>query len=98
MRILPQIQKALSGEFFIWAPDLSGVVEALAQEHGLQTRRIATIADHEKLYYSTDYILVTNNQSFLETHADQLRAGVHGPGPIVLWTDHFSNIFRILKN
>ncbi len=78
--------------------DLSGVVEALAQEHGLQTRRIGTIADHEKLYYSTDYILVTNNQSFLETHADQLRAGVHGPGPIVLWTDHFSNIFRILKN
>jgi hypothetical protein len=78
--------------------DLSGVVQALADKHGFQTRRIATPPDDDKLFYRTDFMLVTKNKAFLDAHPDRLPAGItEKHTKPVLWTDRYSNVFGILK-
>lgn len=78
--------------------DLSGVVQALAESNGYQTRRIAQPGESAKLYFRTDYMLVTKDEDFLKTHQDHLPEGVtQKHRQPLLWTDRYSNVFSILK-
>jgi hypothetical protein len=78
--------------------DLSGVIEGLARERGYETRRIITKPDDDKLYYRTDFMLVSKNREFLADHPDVLPEGfTERTRTPTVWTDKFSNVLGILK-
>lgn len=82
--------------------DLRHVVRAQAETLGAVAVLVQTDADQQRDQYASDWVLVTRNAEFL---ADPDLAQAWSPwlvtssGEIeaLLWTDDFSNVFRVLK-
>jgi hypothetical protein len=79
--------------------DLRPVVRGLAEERNLPVVLIQSRGDLEKEIYATDWVLITENGSFL---ADPEVAASFTPWmgastDTVLWTDDYSNLFGVLK-
>ncbi|MEI6235053.1 MAG: fused MFS/spermidine synthase [Planctomycetota bacterium] len=73
---------------------LTPVVEKVAASVGWKTTRIAT--EEDGYNESTDYVMVTNNEEFLQENP----IGVEWEGmfpSVILWTDKSNNLFEILK-
>ena len=77
--------------------DLWPVVKGLAREHGLKLRRITAPQDSERLFYETDFVLLTNNEAFLASTTDVMPTGVNLDKEVPLWRDDFNNLSQILK-
>jgi hypothetical protein len=77
--------------------DLWPVVKGLAREHGLKLRRITAPRDSDRLFYETDFVLLTNNEAFLGSTTDVMPTGVNLDKEVPLWRDDFNNLSQILK-
>ncbi len=76
--------------------DLIPIVTRLAEEVGMNAIYIENYARDSRLVASSDWLLLTNNQAFLDIeaiHVDEL--AMPAPGP--LWTDDFSSIFEVVE-
>jgi hypothetical protein len=78
--------------------NLAPVVKMLAEDADYATRLIASDEDAPRLISSSDWVLVTRNQEFLnkpETFAGSQIIEV--PSRLRLWTDDYNNLFEILR-
>ncbi len=76
--------------------DLYPVTLKLAEYAGLDSRLIITQGNDEDTVYRTDYVVLTNRTDFLRqnpNHPPDRKVNDRVP----LWTDHYSNLFQILK-
>jgi SAM-dependent methyltransferase len=74
--------------------NLTPVVEKVAASLGWKTTLLSTVLNG--FDESTDYVLVTNNQAFLQ--ANPPTNGPTTPArPVSLWTDQSNNLFEILE-
>lgn len=72
---------------------LTPVAEKVAASLGWKTVRIGTTL--EGFQESTDYVMVTNNDSFLRANPGDKTEADSQP-PVALWTDKSNNLFEIL--
>jgi cytochrome b561 len=77
--------------------DLEPVVRGLAERYGLKTARIFTKRDEAQAIYSSDWMILTHDQSLVDELAPAAVAADEHPKPAVLWTDARSNLFDALK-
>ena len=77
--------------------DLEPVVRGLAERYGLKTVRIQTQRDNAQAIYSSDWMILTKDQSLIDELADAAVPADEHPKPAVLWTDARSNLFDALK-
>jgi hypothetical protein len=78
--------------------NLAPVVKMLAEDADYATRLVASDEDSPRLISSSDWVLVTRNQEFLnkpETFAGTQVIDV--PSGLRLWTDDYNNLFEILR-
>ncbi len=83
--------------------DLRPVVRAQADRLGMKAKLIVGKSDYSREIYYTAWMLVTANEDFLQdpaltpegTEEGEEAEGVEGK--TILWTDDYSNLFRILK-
>jgi hypothetical protein len=77
--------------------NLEPVVAGIARDAGLDVVAIDTHADDQNGFYSTDWVLVTANQTFLQ--APEMAGAIPLPRPAHLrtWTDSYSSVFPLLK-
>ena len=76
--------------------DLIPVVARLAKAVGMNAIYIENYADDDRSVESSDWILLTNNQAFLDTVAMyEDEEPMPPPGP--LWTDDFSSVYEIIE-
>jgi len=77
--------------------DLAPVVLGVAERFHFKTARVETQPDDDGLLYHADWMLLSKNQAFI----DAIRSAVpSAPNPLrapLLWTDHHSDLFRILR-
>jgi len=73
--------------------ELAPVINKIAAAIGMQTSRIIDPSDGDIDF--TDYVLVTNNATFLKQHPDDTQ-GYEKDIPVSLWTDRRYNLFEIL--
>jgi hypothetical protein len=77
--------------------DLEPVVRGLAERYGLKTVRIQTQKDKAQAIYSSDWMILTHDQSLIDELAPAAVAATEPVKPAVLWTDARSNLFDALK-
>jgi hypothetical protein len=81
--------------------DLAPVVDALAQEYGFSQVPVDDNAEGgDEWDTSSNWILLTRNQEFLEDFAikaAQVKSANEDKPTPVLWTDQYSNLLNILK-
>jgi hypothetical protein len=78
--------------------DLPPVVQLLADNAGYPTRLIGNEDNHRKLVDSSDWVLLTRNQSFLDDlDGSVLAEQIPVPARLRLWTDDYNNLFQILR-
>lgn len=77
--------------------DLLPVVERVAERFQLGLTRISSKKDEAKLYASTDYVLLTNDDEFLQANPLPKTYQRSSPDAVPEWTDRYSNLFHILK-
>jgi hypothetical protein len=70
------------------------VVEKQAEALGWSAPRISTTKDGD--HYSTDYSMVTQNQTFLQNNSTQIDPEDQVID-VPLWTDRYHNLFQIMK-
>jgi hypothetical protein len=78
--------------------NLAPVVKMLAEDADYATRLIASDEDASMMISSSDWVLVTRNQEFLnkpETFAGSQTIEV--PARLRLWTDDYNNLYQILR-
>ena len=78
--------------------NLAPVVKLLAEDSDYATRMIASEEDPLMMISSSDWVLVTRNQRFLnvpETFVGSQTIDV--PAQLRLWTDEYNNLFEILR-
>ena len=75
---------------------LGPVVRGLAEDCGMKTTRLCTVADESRLVDPSEWIVVTRNEDFLRTHPSQTENMPKDDLHVPLWTDQYSNLFRIL--
>jgi SAM-dependent methyltransferase len=76
---------------------LAPVVQQLAQDAGLQVVDIVDDPDDDD-YASSEWVLVTRNESFLHNPVIEKAATPIDPiRGLSMWTDQFNNLFQILK-
>lgn len=76
--------------------DLLPVVQRLAEATGLSAIYVENFADLSRMVNSSDWVLLTRNQAFLDLEAvreDEEPMPVAGP----LWTDDFSSLFEVIE-
>jgi hypothetical protein len=76
--------------------DFSPVIRALAQGFGKQALWIKDVADQEKGNSYSDWVLITNNQSFLKDPFVNFRITPWPTLHQILWTDDYSNLFQVV--
>ena len=76
--------------------DLAPVVRAAAKHHDLDTVRVETTRDRQLELYRADWMLLTKNKELLAELAPSASPDPQ-PAKELLWTDHYSNLFQILK-
>ncbi|MFO1482549.1 MAG: fused MFS/spermidine synthase [Verrucomicrobiaceae bacterium] len=82
----------ITNSYLVLAP----VIEKIAADAGYKTTRIATPGDGGD-HDSTDYILVTNNATFLAANPPSLVGNeIVLKHDVRLWTDRYHNLLRIL--
>ena len=62
----------------------------------MKTTRICAKADEERLLDSNEWMLVTKNEEFLQSHPSE-PATSGDDRTVPLWTDQYSNLFQILS-
>ncbi|HWA97132.1 MAG TPA: fused MFS/spermidine synthase, partial [Pirellulales bacterium] len=77
--------------------DLEPVVRGLAEHAGMNWTRIATPDDPDTLANRADWMLVTRNEAFLAANRPQPPPDARRESAALLWTDHQSNLFEILR-
>jgi hypothetical protein len=77
--------------------DLEPVVRGAAEKFGLKTVRVQTQKDKARAIYSSDWMVLTKDQSLVDELSDAAVAADEHPKPAVLWTDARSNLFDALK-
>jgi hypothetical protein len=77
--------------------DLEPVVRGAAEQFDLKTARIQTKRDNAQAIYSSDWMILTRNQSLLDELAPDAPPAPEVVKPAVLWTDSRSNLFDALK-
>ena len=73
--------------------ELAPVIEKVAAAVGMKTTRIITEESGDDNF--TDYVLVTNNEAFLQAHPADTQ-GYEKDLPVSLWTDQNYNLFEVL--
>ncbi len=77
---------------------LAPIVQLLARDAGCSARLIASDDDEDNLIDSSDWVLVTRNQSFLDNPETSENAEpIDVPPGLRLWTDDHNNLFQILR-
>jgi hypothetical protein len=78
--------------------NLPPIVQLLADDAGYPTRMITNEENHRKLVDSSDWVLVTRNQRFLDDlDTSVLIEPIFVPPGLRLWTDDYNNLFQILR-
>jgi hypothetical protein len=77
--------------------DLEPVVRGAAERFDLKTARILTNRDSAHAIYSSDWMILSRNQSLLEDLARAAAPAAEIVKPAILWTDSRSNLFDALK-
>jgi spermidine synthase len=77
--------------------DIFPMLRAMADRIGYQWTRVYVPKDADKLYYRTDWLLLTNNQEFLEQTPSEVPADRRTDKVVPIWTDHFSNLWDVLR-
>jgi spermidine synthase len=80
--------------------DLYPVVRGLAEEHHFKHTRLYKPAEPERLIYRTYFVLVTNDETFLQQTPEELvemPAGFRRERHVPLWTDRYHSLFQILQ-
>jgi hypothetical protein len=84
----------VSNHFLVLPP----LVELLAEHAGMKTVFVSNLNDDDLGEYSSDWVLITNNQLFLS--AKDVREGASSidmrPG-VRLWTDDYSSVLPLLR-
>jgi len=77
--------------------DLDPVVRSLAGELGLECVLVEAAGDGER-YYATNWALLTYDRDWVAV-PEVAEAAIEFPGPpeVPMWTDDYSNLFRILR-
>jgi len=74
---------------------LAPVIMKVAASLDMKTTRVETDADDDD--YSTDYVMVTNNEDFLAAHPPQPLDADEAKLDVSVWTDKNHNLYRILN-
>jgi hypothetical protein len=77
--------------------DLMPVVEGLAKRFGFQVVRIGSDWDGDKLLFRSDWALLTRNAELIADMPSTPPAAGDESRPPVLWTDHYNNLYALLK-
>ena len=80
-----------------WRIDLLPVLVGLAERYGMKIVRRSSEWDDEKLWYHSDWVLLTRNAEFAATLTGVPAPEPSRPRPPVLWTDRYNNLFTLLK-
>jgi len=76
--------------------DLEPVIRGAAERFGLQAVLIHNSRNPKYSIYSSDWVILTNNEALLATLAP-FRVPPTDSSPAILWTDARSNLFDVLK-
>ena len=76
---------------------LAPVVRGLAKNAGLGSIRIYTARDRTRDLLRNDWMLLTTDEQLLAALPSQPPPDEHDNFEIPLWTDHYNNLFEILK-
>jgi hypothetical protein len=78
--------------------NLPPVVQLLATDAGYPTRLIGNADNRRKLVDSSDWVLISHNQRFLDDLDTSIPADtISVPLHLRLWTDDYNNLFQILQ-
>lgn len=77
--------------------DLMPVVQGLAEHFGFQVVRIFTPWNGEKLLFRSDWVMLTKNSAFVAAVPSVLPPPDGKTRATVLWTDHYNNLFSLLR-
>jgi hypothetical protein len=79
--------------------DLYPVCAAMADEFGLEHIQVDTYSDESRAISASSQVLLTRNRSFLDLPviADAACEPEEDPDRRILWTDTYSDLFRIIK-
>jgi hypothetical protein len=79
--------------------DLEALVYTLAKRFQYETLEVMTSESDAGGAAASTWVLLTNNQDFLNDGEVQLHVQPRAPGPHkdILWTDKFSNLWEVLK-
>lgn len=77
--------------------DLTPVIRALAGEFGKNALWIRDMAYPEKGNNYSEWVLVTNNQTFLKDPFVNFRIAPWSTPQKILWTDDYSNLFQVVR-
>jgi hypothetical protein len=77
--------------------DLEPVVRGLAERFGLKSVRVETKRNEAQAIYSSDWIVLTRDQSLINDLMPGSTPAAEHPKPAILWTDAQSNLFDALK-
>ena len=76
--------------------DLLPIVQRLADTTGLGALYVENFASEERVVNSSDWVLLTRNQAFLDLEAVRVdEEPMPAAGP--LWTDDFSSLFEVVE-
>jgi hypothetical protein len=76
---------------------LAPVVAKLAEDCGMGFTRIFDVGDDTRMLTVSDWMLLTNDESFLQTHLPQTPKWSKDDPDVPLWTDQYSNMYQILS-
>jgi hypothetical protein len=76
---------------------LAPVVRGLAKEARLGSTRIYTARDNDQDLLRNDWMLLTEDEKLLAAFPAEPPKGEKDDFEIPLWTDHYNNLFKILK-
>ncbi len=83
----------ISNKYLALAPVLRG----LARNAGLAMSEIYADGDEEHDLFANDWTLLTHDKRLLATLAPKTLAAENDEPEVPLWTDHYNNLFQILK-
>ncbi len=73
------------------------VVRGVATDAGLKVARVYTVRDDASHVLGNDWVLLTENEGLLSAIPSIPPPEVHDDFSVPVWTDHYSNLFQILK-
>jgi hypothetical protein len=84
----------VSNHFLVLPP----LVELLAEHAGMKTALVANLNDDDLGEYSSDWVLMTNNQMFLsEKDVREASETIATRPGVRLWTDDYSSVLPLLR-